>query len=109
METAHYLYKGKPYPVSEYWLNKLGVSINARRNFSQSLIADQLKQFRSDINFKSSTYQAWQSDRLHTKELSLYNKQINRLSPRYGRKVADNMVFAPTRRTNIKSIIEEVL
>lgn len=109
METAHYLYKGKPYPVSEYWLNKLGVSINARRNFSQSLIADQLKQFRSDVNFKSSTYQAWQSDRLHTKELSLYNKQINRLSPRYGRKVVDNMVFAPTRRTDINTLIKEVL
>lgn len=109
METAHYLYKGKPYPVSEYWLNKLGVSINVRKNFSQSLIADQIKQFRADVNFKSSIYQAWQSDRLHTKELSLYNKQINRLSPRYGQKVADNMVFAPTRRTNIKSIIEEVL
>ena len=109
METAHYLYKGKPYPVSEYWLNKLGVSINARRNFSHSLIADQVKQFHSDVNFKSSTYQAWQADRLHTKELSLYNKQINRLSPRYGRKVTDNLVFAPSLRTDINSLIKEVL
>lgn len=109
LETGHYIYKGKLFPVSEYWLNKLGVSINARQSFNSELILNQMKQFKSDRSFSGSTFKAWNEDRLHIKELTLYNKQINSLSPRYGKKVTDNMIFGPVKRSNIDKIIMEVI
>lgn len=100
METGHYVSKGKLLPVSQYWLNKLGVPMYAR-----SPTYEQLQSYLTEAKIRGYTsLEAYQADKAHTAELIAYNRMISRLSPRYGK--------VPTRRIQYggehKSIIPSV-
>lgn len=82
MTTGHYLSKGKLQPLTPYWLDKLGVPLNVRC-LSTADLKSMLTKAKA-LGFKD--FQAYQVDQAHTQELALYNRQINRLSPRYGHK-----------------------
>lgn len=99
LTTGHYLSKGKLQPLTPYWLDKLGVPSNVR-TLSISQLNDILNKARSS-GFNS--FKAFQSDLAHTQELALYNRQINRLSPRYGHKPARALDYGSSVRSSLPS------
>lgn len=79
-DTGHYLSRGKLFPLTTYWLDKLGVPLRNRLPTVEQLT--EYKNKAAKYGYKS--LQAYQVDKSHTAELIAYNRQISRLSPRYG-------------------------
>lgn len=108
-DTGHYISRGRYYPVSDYWLTKLGVPISARTNFNYQSIAQAYADYKKHGTGFSS-FQAYSIDNAHNKALVMYNAQINRLAPHYGIPLDDSHRFMPFRPgKDTKLISQEVL
>lgn len=109
MDTAHYVSRGKYFPVSEYWLNKLGVPISARKSFAGNALKRALDDYKlHGKNF--SSFEAYAYDCSFQQQLAKYNAQINKLSPKYGRPMDNHKVFNPSKKVeNISHLSMEVL
>lgn len=102
-ETGHYLSRGKLFPISQYWLNKLGVPISVR---SPSL--EQLKEWNNKAKHLGfSNLEAYKADKAHTAELIAYNRQITRLSPRYGKVPSRRIQYGGENISIIPSVEKE--
>lgn len=108
METAHYISRGRAFPLTDYWLNKLGVSIRAREDF---LWMENKRRFEEYLSSRSPlSFSAYAADIAHQRELIAYTRMINRLQPRYGKPVAEYNRFMPEKvlsRLKYESIIKE--
>lgn len=80
LDTGHYLHKGKLFPVSTYWLDKLGVPISSRLS-----TPDSLKKLYED--FSRSGFKTYKDFRFHTatqQEIISFNRQRSKLSVKFG-------------------------
>lgn len=80
LDTGHYLHKNKPFPLTPYWLDKLGVPISSR-------ISDPAKLKMILADFYRSGFHSYVDYRRHTatrQEIVAYNRARSRLSVKYG-------------------------
>lgn len=110
MDTGHYISRGKLYPVSEYWLNKLGVPISSRISFTHDSVVKLLQEYKSQNKSTSVTFNAWSYDNAIIKELIMYNSQVQKLKPKYGVPLDSFRRFNPVVfKSDIKTLSTEVL
>lgn len=80
MDTGHYLHQNKPFPLTPYWLDKLGVPLSSR-------ISDSVKLEKILADFRRSGFKSYSDYRLHTatqQEIISFNRSRSRLSPKFG-------------------------
>lgn len=80
LDTAHYMHKGKIFPVSTYWLDKLGVPLSSR------LPSPEVEK-RIYEDFMRSGFKSYTDYRFHTAtqmEIISYNRQRSKLSVKFG-------------------------
>lgn len=80
MDTGHYLHKNKPFPLTPYWLDRLGVPLSSR-------ISDLAKLKMILADFHRSGFHNYGDYRRHTatqQEIVAYNRARSRLSVKYG-------------------------
>lgn len=102
-DTGHYLSRGKLFPVSTYWLNKLGVPLRNRIP-----TPEQLAEYKNKaLKYGYKSLEAYQVDKAHTAELIAYNRQISRLSPRYGSVPNRRISYGVVNKSIIPSVEKE--
>lgn len=104
METGHYISRGKLFPISSYWLNKLGVPVSVRSPTREQII----EWYNKAKSLGYTNFEAYKADKAHIAELTAYNRQITRLSPRYGKVPSRRIRYGAEHKSFIPTVEKEL-